>query len=199
LAFFAFAGCQQIGALWAVSQGGDTTKAEFKLTAGPLAVLVDNPEQFDIPPEATQTLYEALARKLEEKKINQRVVAWSEYQRLRQTRTDFEDMAVRQVGEKLGAEQVLCVRFNWWALRENPSDPHLHPASRMSLKVVSTERKHDVRLWPLGGAEKTVSVTLDPNISDAASAESAVSRELATKLAVAIAKHFYDYKQHDDE
>ncbi|MEE8171216.1 MAG: hypothetical protein V3T70_11780, partial [Phycisphaerae bacterium] len=52
------AGCQQMAALWAVAAGGDTTPAEVHLTDGPLVLLVDDPDQLGVVPDAIRAPYD---------------------------------------------------------------------------------------------------------------------------------------------
>lgn len=191
------AGCTQLAAMLAVAHGGDTINAEYKFDERPVALLVDNPDEYDVPPEAVRELHEDAVRLFEANKIKCRLVSFEETQRLRTKDAAFDDMSIRQIGEKLGADQVLYLRVRYWATKENPGDPHFKGSAKLSVKVISTERKHDVRLWPKDGTEKSVDASTDPSLSDAPGAEVEVSRQLASKLADTVTKLFYDHTPKD--
>src|SRR5947207_1619986 len=91
VALAACSGCQQIGALIAVMSGGENDEADYKLTQGPLAVVVDDPEQFGVPPDAIQAFHEKLVQQFDEYKVNKRVIPLSEVNRLKQNDPKYED------------------------------------------------------------------------------------------------------------
>lgn len=196
--FIALCGCNQLAAILAVASGGDTVDAEYKFDETPLAIIVDNPDDYDIAPEATRALHEDLVRQLEVNKVKCTPVPFEDIQRLRTGEPQYDDLSVRAIGEKLGADQVLYLRVQYWATKENPGDPQFRGSAKVNVKVISTERKRDVRLWPKGATEKTASAQTDPQLTDASGAEVQVSRQLAAKLADTIAKYFYDHKPQDE-
>lgn len=195
----AVVGCQQIAAVLAVASGGDTVDAEYKLPEGLLAVVVDEPEPLGVTPEAIATFHKTFEETLSANKIKTRIVALAEVQRLQQTETNYEELSIRQLGEKLGAEQVLYVRVKYWALKENPEDVQYAGRWRVGVKIVSTERKSDVRLWPRDGAEdRTIEVKTDPSLDDSLAAPVRVAEQLARKLGKKTAQYFYDHKPLDE-
>lgn len=192
-------GCQQIGAMLAVASGGDTIEAEYKLPEGLVAVVVDEPEPLGVTPEAIAAFHKTFEETLEANKIKTRIVPLAEVQRLQQTETNYEELSVRQLGEKLGAQQVLYVRVKYWALKENPEDVQYAGRWRVGVKIVSTERKSDVRLWPRDGAEdRTIEVKTDPSLDDSLAAPVRVAEQLARKLGKKVAQYFYDHKPLDE-
>ncbi len=188
------AGCQQMAALLAVAAGGDTTPAEVRLTDGPLVLLVDDPDQLGVVPDAIRALYDETKAELSSHDVNDRLIGWDAVQRLRESESDFDEMSIRKIGETLGAEQVIYLRVKYWATRETPTDPQFKGTWRVGMKIISTERKPDVRLWPKDATDRTIVVETDPELTDARSAETQVARTLGRKLARAVARHFYAHK-----
>lgn len=186
-------GCGQLGAFIAVMKGGETLPPDFKLARGPLAIVLDDPNSLGVPTDAMRTFHDILAQEFQEQKINSQVVAFSELQKLRQN-DQFDDLSIRQIGEKLGAEQVLYCKVTYWALKENAGDPHFKGKCTVGMKVNSTEPKRDVKLWPTDRDHVVVAAHTDPDLNTSTGAEAQVSRKLAEKLAAAVGSYFRDHK-----
>ncbi len=187
-------GCAQLGALIAVASGGETLPAEYKLAKGPLAIVLDDPEQFGVPTDAMRAFHDAIVQDFQDQKVNKQVVQFSELQKLRQKEQQYDDMSVRQIGEKLGADQVLYCKVTYWALKERPGDPHFRGKATVGIKVDSTERKRDVKLWPADRDYLIITAQTDPDLNEATGAESQVARQLGEKLAVAVGSYFHGHK-----
>lgn len=193
------AGCQQLGAAIAVIKGGETLPAEYRLGAGPLAIFVDDVEQLGIPPEALGAFHDTLVEDFQKYDVNKHVAPLADVNRLKLSESKFDDLSIRQIGEKVGAEQVLYVRVNYWALKETPGDPQFRGRFSVSIKVCTTqapkpEDGKSVRLWPTDREYQSVEVTTRPDLNEAVGAETQVARELATKMAVAVGRLFHEHK-----
>ena len=198
LSLLMFSGCQQLGAFWAVFvKGGETLEAEYKLAPGPLAVVLDDTEQLGVPADAMRAFHEALTKEFQDEKVNKQVVAFTEVQKLRQNDHQYDDLSIRQIGEKLGADQVLYCKVTYWALRERPGDPHFKGKCTVGVKVDSTERKRDVKLWPADRDFVVVTAYTDPDLNESAGAEAQVARQLGEKLAAAVGTYFHGHKSRD--
>lgn len=191
-------GCQQLGGLWAVLSGGDEVPAEFKLTEGPIALLVDDPDSLAVAPEALRAMHDRVEQELTTREVNKRLVSFDETQRLQQSERRYDDLSIRQIGEKLGAEQVIYCRVQYWATRANPGDPQFEGQFRVAVKVIDTKHAADVKLWPTDGPPRVVSARTDPDLSDAADAEIDVARKLGQKLGRSVALLFAAHKPLDE-
>lgn len=187
-------GCQQLGALFTVLKGGETINAEYNLPDGPLAVVLDDPEQFGVPADAMQAFHDKITQVFQERKIKARVIPFEDLQRVRQNEAAFDEMSVRQIGEALGADHVIYVKVTYWALREAPGDPYFRGRANAGVKVCSTERKRNVKLWPTDKDYWPVSAQTDRDANESAGAEAQVARLLAEKTAISVAELFHEHK-----
>jgi len=192
------AGCQQLAGFWAVASGGDEVPAEFTLAKGPIALLIDDPDSLGVAPEAMRAMHERVEQEFTQREVNKRLISFDEVQRLATAERNYDDLSIRQIGEKLGAEQVIYVRVQYWATRANPGDPQFEGRWRSAIKVLGTQRDADVRLWPKDAPAKTLEVRTDPDLTDAAGAEIEVAQELGRKMGRVVALSFVAHKPVDE-
>lgn len=124
-------------------------KAEFKLTEGRLAVVIEavRPEQDN--PVFNQALFDKLAEIFREQKIESALVSHREVLELRQAHPDFEKWSLQRIGRELRAEQVLYLRIENLQLRETPDHPLVTPEISLCSKVVGVHAPTPhARLWP---------------------------------------------------
>lgn len=189
------AGCVQLAALAANVTGGDKVPAEYTLTKGPLLVLIDPGENVVIEPYSVRQMHKTISDLFLEMGANRRVVPYENWQALQQSAKDYSRLSIRQIGEKLGADQVLYIRVDRFVLEEEPASPIYKGEAVVRVKVLSTEAKHDVRLWPTEEKGKRVSATTDPVAKDGDKSAGDISKELAVKTGLAVAKLFYEYRE----
>jgi len=192
--------CQQMAITWFHMTGGDTVEAKFKLTSGKLAVVVDDPQGLIVVPSTFRAFQQKLEEEFTSKGVKTKVVPFDQWDRLRRTDPDYNDTTKtsrRLIGEKLGAEQVLFLDVTDFRLKREPSTPVFQGRFAVRVSVYSTERKRDVRLWPEQEGGEAVVVETQPRPSDGDEAASDVAHELAQKMAVDVAKLFYDHKEKD--
>ncbi len=89
---------------------------------------------------------------------------------------------------------MIYCKVTYWALRENPGDPQFRGKCTVGVKVCSTERKRDVKLWPNDKDYSFVSAHTDPDLNESSGAEAQVARQLAEKTAAMVGTHFHDHK-----
>jgi hypothetical protein len=106
-------------------------------------------------------------------------------------------MSARQIGEKLGAEQVLYIGVDRFTLNSEPGAPIFKGEFVARVKVLSTAREKDVRLWPDGESGRRVSATTDPTPADGDKTGADVATELGIKLGQEVAKFFYGRREFD--
>ncbi|MFO0974110.1 MAG: hypothetical protein U1A27_11840 [Phycisphaerae bacterium] len=191
----ALAGCQQLAILGYHLTGGETIDAKHKLTARHLAVLLDDPEGLVTQAAVSPQLQRKLAEEFTANKIETALVPYDDMERLRGSDEQaFSKMAINCIGEKVGADQVLYLRVTDFALRREPGAPLFQGRFAVRVAVLSTESKHDVRIWPRELQGEAVAFETQPQSSEGDVSAADVGRDLAAGLANNVAKLFYDHK-----
>ena len=106
---------------------------------------------------------------------------------------DFNLLSVSEVGEKLGAELVLYVQIDRFALRDDAAKELWHGRLQATVRVVEVGKG---RLWPkdrpggypLEEVETPVSTDSSPTYGDE------ITRSLAAQMGEQIARLFYDHE-----
>jgi len=178
---------------------GKKIKAQFTLTKGPLAVFVDDPSGLVSVPEAANLLITELDKNFRSRKINANVVSPERLAREVYSRPESQNWSIRQVGEKLGAEQVLHIRVRRFRLHDEPGDPLYQGQWQVTIKVVSTQRQPDVRLWPKSIEGHDVAVVTSSEHSDDEAFGVEVARRMARMLAQEITFLFCDHTARERE
>ena len=191
-------GCVQMAALWANITGGDVVYPQYTLTKGPLLILIDDADSVVTEPHAVRQLHKTISDVFLEYRVNRRVVAFADLLALRRSAKDYDRLSIRQIGEKLGADQVLFIGIERFTLRAEPGAPLFKGEFSVRVKVASTERRGDVRLWPRQETGRRVAVTTDPIPSDGDESAADVATQLAEKLGDLIAKLFYEHRALDN-
>ncbi len=182
---------------------GRKAEAEFELTRdGPVLVLADDYEEVFDSVRTPGLLADLLGKELIEQKAAKEVVSPSRLAKLRREDKEFENSGAREIGERLGAHQVV-----WLEAREYyaPDDiEEISAAARMVvtvkvLDVLETENRARVRLWPTERQGRLVTVELNANERVLAEKPENVAKLLCAKMAVEVTKLFYDYPLGDFE
>lgn len=192
------AGCQTMAAFFAAMAGGDTIKPEFTLTKGPILVFIDDRESKIDQPVAIRECHETIADNFARFNVNTRLIPLSEWQQLEQTDEKYEKMSIRQVGEKLGAEQVVYVRVDQFTLQSEPGAPLYKGLFTGRVKVLSTEREPNVRLWPREESGRLVKVETQPVSTGGEKSANDVARELGQRMGKQVAGLFYEHREFDE-
>jgi len=197
------AGCWYSGgeALFLLGFGrGQKIDAKFRLTRGPVLILIDDPQgRVDWPP-ALSALSDQLGEQLVQHGAAARVVPRQTLDQVRQTETEFERRGCREIGELCGAEQVLWVQAQDFVAEEQFFDPSNAAYFVATVKVINVAEKTSrsrVRLWPESPEGQLVQATLNGNQVAIAKTKGAIAGELATQLARRIARLFYDHRATD--
>ncbi len=188
-------GCQQVATAWANMTGGDWIPADFTLTKEPLLVLIDDRSGIVTEPKSIREAHKTIAVNFAEFKVNHNVIPFEEWQRLAQTDKKYGRYSIRQVGEKLGAEQVLYLNVERFTLHGEPGAPVFKGEFTVRVKVLSTNREKDVRVWPSEESGKRVSVSSAPIPIDSEKSASDIATELGIKLGKEVAMMFYGHRE----
>ncbi len=190
------AGCVPFAAAVANMTGGDWIEPEFELSQEPLLVLIDDPNGLVTEPRAIREAYLTISEIFLEFKVNKMIVPFQEWQRLRAD-PKYASYSVRQIGEKLGARQVLHVGVERFTLHAEAGAPIFKGQFAARVKVLSTERQKDVRLWPEGESGRRLEVETTPTPSDGEVTAADVAKELGIKMGQEVAKLFYGRREFD--
>ncbi|RIK69183.1 MAG: hypothetical protein DCC65_00080 [Planctomycetota bacterium] len=188
------AGCADMAATWVNMTGGDWIEPEYKLAKTPLLILIDDRNSMITEPKTVRELHQTLSENFLHFDVNKNVIPFQEYQRL-QRDPNFYKMTIRQIGEQLGAEQVLYIGVERFTLHGEGDAPIYKGIFATRVKVLSTERKGEVRLWPDNESGKRVEVTTDPKPMDGDVTPGQVATELGIKMGQEIARFFYGRRE----
>ncbi|MEK6642819.1 MAG: hypothetical protein AABZ08_02845 [Planctomycetota bacterium] len=188
-------GCVQMAALWTNMTGGDWIPAQFTLTKEPLLILIDDRGSTVTEPKAIREAHKTIAVNFAEFKVNHNVIPFEEWQRLAQTDKKYNRYSIRQVGEKLGAEQVLYINVERFTLHGEPGAPVFKGEFTVRVKIMSTNREKDIRLWPSEESGKRVSVSSAPVPIDSEKSASDIANELGIKLGKEVSMMFYGHRE----
>ncbi|UCE58296.1 MAG: hypothetical protein JSU63_12735 [Phycisphaerales bacterium] len=174
--------------------------AQFNLTDGPVAILVDDLDASIDWPDASRHLVEELGQELIKRKAAKKIVPRRTLDHLRQSDPGFDKRGCREVGELAGAEQVL-----WIESRDFLAQTDIQDAARaaywiVTVKVVNAlekEQRSRVRLWPVGSDGHPLAVQLPGDTVIRLKKRDAIAKVLAGRLAVEITKLFCDHRPGD--
>lgn len=187
--------CQQAAVTLYHLTGGDTIEAKYKLTENLLAAVLDDPQGLLVTPSVYRTLHERMEQEFTANGIKSRLVPFDQVQRMRQHDPAYDSLSIREIGEKLGADQVLYLKVTDFRLRREPGTPVYQGRFIVRVSVISTERKRDVRLWPQQEGGFEVAGETPPESSEGDKSADDVARELTADLCNRVAKLFYDHKE----
>jgi hypothetical protein len=168
----AVGGCgPQVGALgyFFAPHPKQTIPAKFKLTTGPLLILVDDSPSLDTPPDFDRYVVQALSEEFGTRDINKNVVPAARVREMRREHNNFETndglpRGIREVGQLFDAEQVLWVQPKEFAMSDTPITA-LDPARlTVALKVINAKAEHrdELRLWPTSEEGELVTIQIKP-------------------------------------
>ncbi len=177
-------------------------EAKFRLTDQPILILVDDAAGHVDWPMATGYLIDNLSQELLKRKGANRIIPRRTLNNLRRADPRFEKRSARKIGELAGATQVL-----WIEVRDYLGEAEFLEVANAAyfsvmvkvLNVLEKESRSKVRLWPASREGHYVTVSLTGGEVAIAKTKDTVSKELASRLAVAIAKLFCDYRPDDLE
>lgn len=176
-------------------------KARFQLTQGPLLILIDDSSHRIDWPEAKRYLFDELAQELLRNKAAAKIVPRETIARLRQSTPNFDARGCREVGEMAGADQVLWIEVQDFHANEQIEDALVAAYFNVTMKVIDVHPRGSarVRLWPTSPRGQMVNITLSGSAVLMAGKRNSITKKLAEKLAMQIAKFFYDFRLGDFE
>lgn len=180
----------------------EIVKAKFTLTKGPILVLVDDVSgRIDWPP-AQKYLIDTLSQELIKQDGADKIIPRRTVQNLRRSRSDFDKLSCREIGELVGAEQVLWLEVQSYFGDSEFFEPTNAAWFAVTIKVIDPTQKKDrskVRLWPASPRGKYISISLNGSEVAMAKTKDGIAKALAQRLAERLAKLFCDYRPGDFE
>lgn len=199
------AGCEYSGGEFLFMTGlfkRPNIDAKFKLTDGPVAVIVDDFGELCHWPEAPGILERRVIEQLGKHHAAARLISPMKAKAMRGSYPEFDKRGFRELGRLLGADQVVAIEVR--AFKASVEVREVSAAARMSvaLKVIDS-REHTegrrVRLWPTSRAGEIVVVEFDASMVTRAKTRERIMDKLVTALAEKIARKFYDRPMADFE
>jgi hypothetical protein len=188
-------GCNIVGPIAYFLEPPRVQKAEFKLAAGRVALVVDVARPEESNPVFLDALQEKLVEIFREQKVKAQLIPRDELVRLQQQNPDFATWDLQKVGRRLNAQQVLWVRIDRLTIREGGNSPMLQPLMQARVKVIDPAKPAaEARLWP--GKDERGGRVVQRNrpaheAGDALQVDSE-SAKLGKDSAYVIAQWFYD-------
>ena len=190
------------GALLYFAGVGQTQRVEarYTLSEGPILVLVDDFNERLTWPETQELLAEQTGDELLARKATKKIISCDALRRFRQARPDFDKLCCNDVGRLIGADQVVWLEVADFFASEAVEDTGSAARMAVTVKVVNprgTRKDGTVRLWPEERDGHPVKAELSSNDVSRAGSRRAVAEALSTKLAVEVARLFYDHTAED--
>ena len=181
---------------------GAKVEARFRLTEGPVMVFVDDVNERVDWPRARSYLCDDLSQELLRNSAATKIVPRATIDSLRQSLPDFEKRGARELGEMVGADQVLWIEMHDFLAEERIVDASMAAYWTVTVKVLNAREKESrsrVRLWPTSPEGHILSAALSGADVDRLKTRDAISKALSEKLVVDIARLFYEYRKGDFE
>lgn len=181
---------------------GQLIKPEFVLTKNPVLVLVDDPAEQVTYPVSMTHLAEQVADELLRNKAAVKIVPEESLAGLRRSEPEYARLSAREIGEKLGAEQVLWMEVLDYHVSEQIEDALNAARCTVSVKVLNVLEQSDrqrVRLYPATPQGRILHARLSGSELVPLKSRERISRELMGRLGTAVARLFYEHRLGDFE
>jgi hypothetical protein len=190
-------GPQMGGYLLFLSPPTKKIPATYKLSPGPVLVLVDDDQGAIRPPIAKTALVDAMARELKLHKLSEKVTTNEELSRLRQSEAKFDQRGAREVGKLAEADKVIWVSTQSFAIEDDLEIASTPARWAVTVRVIDAKAtsRDKVRLWPSETTERNgrlVEVALQPHELRGAKSVQEAHQRLADAMAVKVTELFYD-------
>ena len=173
--------------------------AKFKLSAGPLLIIVDDDWEFLNWPAGRDYLADQIARNLREAKAVEKIIPVSSMKALRRTDPQFQQRSISEAGAKLGARQVLWLQIREFVATKDIDTVIGAARCRVRIKVFDPRAasKVEMRLWPAHREGEDVSTTKSAAELIEFDNDEDIARSLLNETADKVAKLFYRHSREE--
>ncbi len=188
-------GCQPaIGWLVAVFTPPKKVEAKYEIPDDKKVLVFVHEPSYRINYDLTHKLND----QLKEHKVADDLIAYEEIARMAASKPGIYRMDTTEVGKLLGADIVIRVNVTKFSLKDDEVSPLWTGRIKSSVKVVSTT---EGLLWPKERLKgyRIEEITIGPKESSSKLYGDTLTRELADRMADAVAKLFYDHKVRPQE
>lgn len=174
--------------------------AQFQLSEGRLLVLIDDVNELVDWPPAQAYLFDQLTQDLIRHGAAKKIIPGETIDGRRRTMPDFNKLSCREVGELLGADQVLWIETKDFLAEEDFADTGASALWNVVVRVIDPNQKDSrekVRLWPESPAGHMVSAELSAAETLRLKSKDAIAKALVSKLAARITLLFFEHRLDD--
>lgn len=192
-------GCGPSFGAWLYTLGlypTQTIPAQYKLPPGNLLILVDDDRDLIQPTTAREALVDELAKQFKEQQIAERVTTNEELAALRKREPKFDQRGVRELGQLANADTVIWLAATEFSLNSDLELVMTPARFTVAVRVINAkaEKTEEVRLWPTEREGRLVEVSVSPHDIRQCKDLKDAHHKIATVMAEAVAKLFYDQK-----
>lgn len=179
---------------------GPLYEAEHKFTDGTLMIFVDDVHDEVDWPAARGYLFDEISQTLLRKEAASKIIPRETIESLRSTLPDFRKRGCREIGELVGADEVLWIEVHDFLANKEFTEANEAALWIVTVKVLNvheTKSRNRVRLWPSSPEGQLVSASLGGSEIQMLSDRNAIAKRLAEKLGFTVSRFFYDYHEED--
>ena len=170
--------------------------ARFKLTTGPLLILVDDDLSLLTWPQGRDLLANEIGRHLREAGVKAQVIPNHKLDAMRRADPLLDGKSISEIGKALGAEQVLWLQFREFVAIKQVETAVRAARCTLRVKVFDPQAKSkaEMRIWPSFREGEFVSVSKSASELIQYASDPEVARMIVQETADTVAKLFYKHR-----
>jgi hypothetical protein len=169
-----------------------TVKAEYSMADKTVLIWIDDTTVEVKHPSLRRELTSEIHTLLEEHRAIDGIVEYAKIARFRTTHPEFINMSIQELGQRLGAQQVLYLFINQFQFRHEAGEEYYQPGVSGSCKVVDVETGE--RVWPTEQSYRSFAVNHPLVQGKGPQFEEGQIQTLGVAVAQEIAPYFYKHK-----
>lgn len=189
-------GCGGIGAFFGIFIQPlippETIEAEHDLSEVRLLIWIDDFSSEQETPLLRRELTQQIGDMLIENEAVKSVVPYNDIARFRQIHPDFPQMSLAEIGESLGADEVLHFWVNSFAFHDEAGENYYRMNLTASIKIVDVASQN--RAWPNDQSHRGFAYSDQLRQGSGRTYENQLIRQLCEHTASTITPWFYDHE-----